>query len=151
MTIIVNSLDELKARAGEHLGYSEWLEVPQPRIDLFADATDDHQWIHTDPERAKSGPFGTTIAHGYLTLSLLIPLWSELVEIRGARTSINYGLNKVRFPAPVPVGSKIRLGATLAAVNDVPGGVEAVVDAVLECDGAAKPACVAQAIYRYYS
>jgi acyl dehydratase len=151
LTIIVNSLDELKARAGEHLGHSEWLEVAQDRIDTFAAATDDHQWIHTDPERARSGPFGTTIAHGYLTLSLLIPLWSELVEIRGARTSISYGLNKVRFPAPVPVGAKIRLAATLAAVNDVPGGVEAIVDAVLECEGAAKPACVAQAIYRYYS
>jgi acyl dehydratase len=151
MTIVVNSFDELKALAGQHLGYSQWLAVPQERIDTFADATDDHQWIHTDPERASSGPFGTTIAHGYLTLALLIPLWSELVEIRAARTSVNYGLNKVRFPAPVPAGSKLRLGATLASITDVPGGVEAVVDAALECEGATKPACVAQAIYRYYA
>jgi acyl dehydratase len=150
MTIIVSGIDELKARAGEHLGHSEWLEVTQDRINTFADATDDHQWIHTDPERASAGPYGTTIAHGYLTLSLLIPLWSELLEVQGVKMSINYGLNKVRFPAPVPVGSKIRLGATLAAVNDIPGGAEAVVDAVIECEGGAKPACVAQAIYRFY-
>ncbi len=151
MTVIVSGIDELKARAGEHLGYSEWLEVTQDRINTFADATDDHQWIHTDPERAAAGPYGTTIAHGYLTLSLLIPLWSELLEVQGVKMSINYGLNKVRFPAPVPVGSKIRLGATLAAVNDIPGGAEAVVDAVIECEGGAKPACVAQAIYRFYN
>jgi acyl dehydratase len=151
MTTIVNGIDDLKERAGEHLGFSEWLEVTQDRIGTFADATGDHQWIHTDPERAKSGPFGVTIAHGYLTLALLIPLWTELLEVRGISMSINYGLNKVRFPAPVPVGSKIRLSATLTAVNDVRGGVEAVVDAVLEREGAAKPACVAQAIYRYYS
>jgi len=150
MTVIVSGLEELKSWAGEHLGYSEWLEITQDRINTFADATSDHQWIHTDLERASAGPYGTTIAHGYLTLALLIPLWSELLEVRGVKMNINYGLNKVRFPAPVPVGSKIRLGATLAAVNDVKGGVEAVVDAVLECEGAAKPACVAQAIYRFY-
>jgi len=150
MTIIVNGIDELKAKAGEHLGHSEWLEVSQDRINTFADATDDHQWIHTDPERAAAGPYGTTIAHGYLTLSLLIPLWSELLEVRGVKMNINYGLNKVRFPAPVPVGSKIRLGATLAAVNDIPGGTEAVVDAVIERAGGDKPVCVAQGIYRFY-
>jgi acyl dehydratase len=149
MTVIVNGIDELKAKVGEHLGHSEWLEVGQDRINTFADATDDHQWIHTDPERAAAGPYGTTIAHGYLTLSLLIPLWTELLEVRGVKMNINYGLNKVRFPAPVPAGSKIRLGATLAAVNDIPGGAEAVVDAVIEREGGDKPVCVAQGIYRF--
>ena len=120
MTLIVNGLDELKAKAGQDLGYSDWLSVTQDRVDTFADATDDHQWIHVDVERASSGPFGGPIAHGYLTLSLLIPLWSQIIELRGIRMAVNYGLNKVRFPAPVPVGSKIRLGATLAEVKDVP-------------------------------
>ena len=151
MTIIVNGIAELKAKAGQHLGHSEWLEVTQDRINTFADATNDHQWIHTDPQRAGAGPYGTTIAHGYLTLSLLIPLWSEVLEVRGVTMKINYGLNKVRFPAPVPAGSKIRLGATLAAVNDIPGGAEAVVDAVIEREGGDKPVCVAQGIYRFYS
>jgi acyl dehydratase len=151
MTIIVNGIDELKAKAGEHLGYSEWLAVTQDRITTFADATNDHQWIHTDPQRASAGPYGTTIAHGYLTLSLLIPLWGEVLEVTGVTMKINYGLNKVRFPAPVPAGSKIRLGATLAAVNDIPGGAEAVVDAVIEREGGDKPVCVAQGIYRFYS
>lgn len=150
MTIIINGLDELRSKAGEHLGYSEWLKVTQDQINTFADATGDHQWIHTDTERAASGPFGGTIAHGYLTLALLIPLWSQIVEFRGIRMAINYGLNKLRFPAPVPSGAKIRLGATLAAVNDIPDGAEAVVDAVIECQGSPKPACVAQTVYRYY-
>jgi len=151
VTLIVNGLDELKAKVGEHLGHSDWLQVTQDRVNTFADATDDHQWIHVDVERAKSGPFRGPIAHGYLTLSLLIPLWSRLVELRGIGMAVNYGLNKVRFPAPVPVGSKIRLGATLYDVKDVPGGVEAVIDAVIECDGSDKPVCVAQAIHRYYT
>jgi len=151
MTIIVHGLDELKARTGKHLGYSDWLEVTQDRINMFADATDDHQWIHVDVERAKSGPFGGPIAHGYLTLSLLVPLWTELLEVRDIAMGVNYGLNKVRFPAPLPAGAKIRLGATLAAVTDVPGGVEALADAVIESDAAAKPVCVAQVVYRYYA
>jgi len=151
MTIIVHGLDELKARTGKHLGYSDWLEVTQDRINMFADATDDHQWIHVDVERAKSGPFGGPIAHGYLTLSLLIPLWTGLLEVRDIAMGVNYGLNKVRFPAPLPAGAKIRLGATLAAVTDVPGGVEVLADAVIESDAAAKPVCVAQVVYRYYA
>jgi len=151
MTVVVKSLDELRAKAGELLGYSDWLEVTQERVDTFADATGDHQWIHVDVERAKTGPFGGTIAHGYLTLSLLAPLFGDLLEIRGTSMSVNYGLNKVRFPSPVPVGSKIRLGATLAAVKDVAGGVEIVVDAVVEREGGDKPVCVAQAVYRHYS
>ena len=151
MTIIVHGLDELKARTGKHLGYSDWLEVTQDRINMFADATDDHQWIHVDVERAKSGPFGGPIAHGYLTLSLLIPLWTGLLEVRDIAMGVNYGLNKVRFPAPLPAGAKVRLGATLAAVTDVPGGVEALADAVIESDAGAKPVCVAQVVYRYYA
>jgi len=151
VTVIVNGLDELRARVGEHLGYSEWLEVTQDRVNTFADATDDDQWIHVDVERAKAGPFGGPIAHGFLTLSLLIPLWTELLELRGIGMAVNYGLNKVRFPSPVPVGSRIRLGASLAEVRDVAAGVEAVIDAVIECDGTAKPVCVAQAVHRYYA
>jgi acyl dehydratase len=148
---VITTLDELRASAGQHIGHSEWREITQHRIDAFADAADDHQWIHVDAARALSGPFSTTIAHGYLTLSLLVPMFSELADIRDAAMGINYGLNKVRFPAPVPSGSKIRLGATLAAVNDIPGGLEAVVDTIIEIEGTAKPACVAQAVYRYYT
>jgi acyl dehydratase len=151
LTITVCGLDGLRERAGHDLGYSEWTEVPQERIDAFADATDDHQWIHVNPERATKGPFGQTIAHGYLTLSLLIPLWNEVVELQGVRTAVNYGLNRVRFPAPVPAGAKIRLGAFLTEVTDVPGdGVQAVVDFTVHCDRTEKPVCVAQAVYRYY-
>jgi len=149
--MIVNGLAELKAQAGADLGYTGWLEVTQQRVDRFADATDDHQWIHVDPERARSGPFGGTIAHGYLTLSLLIPLFSELLVIQGIGMAVNYGLNKVRFPAPVPVGAKIRVAARLGEVEDVSGGgVQVVADFTVEIDGKDKPACVAQAVYRYY-
>jgi acyl dehydratase len=147
----VNGLDEIKALAGQHLGYSEWWEITQDRVNKFADATDDHQWIHVDPERAKTGPFGGPIAHGYLTLSLLIPLWSEILQIEGIKMAVNYGLNRVRFTAPVPVGAKIRLGTKLADVKEVSGGgVEALVEAVVEVEGATKPAVVAEAVYRYY-
>jgi acyl dehydratase len=148
MTTTVDTLAELTDLVGSDLGTSSWIEVGQARINLFADATDDHQWIHTDPERAKDGPFGQTIAHGYLTLSLLIPLWSQLLEVREARTKVNYGLGKVRFPAPVPAGSRVRLQATLAAVEPVAGGVQITVDASIECEGVAKPVCVAQPIFR---
>ena len=151
MTITVNGLGELKVLVGQHLGYSGWLQVDQDRINTFADATGDHQWIHVDVERSRSGPFGGPIAHGYLTLSLLVPLCNELAEVRGITMAVNYGLNKVRFPAPLPAGSKIRLGATLAAVVDVPGGVDALIDAVIESDASAKPVCVAQAVQRYYA
>ena len=151
MSITANGLDEIRAQAGADLGYTGWLEVTQDRVDTFADATDDHQWIHVDVEKAKTGPFGQTIAHGYLTLSLLIPLFSELLVIEGIGMAVNYGLNKVRFPAPVPVGAKIRLGGKLASVEDVKGGVEVVADFTVEVDGSAKPAVVAQAVYRYYA
>lgn len=151
MATVVDTLADLAPLVGTSLGSSAWVEVDQSRIDTFADATEDHQWIHTDPERAKDGPFGTTIAHGYLTLSLLIPLWSELLEVREVRTKVNYGLGKVRFPAPVPVGSKVRATATLAALDPVPGGVQLTIDAVIERDGADKPVCVAQPIFRFFA
>jgi acyl dehydratase len=151
MTTTVHGLDELKARLGEHLGYSDWLEIDQTRIDTFADATNDHQWIHTDPVRAATGPFGGTIAHGFLTLSLLIPLWDEILVMEGVTTKVNYGLNRVRFTGPVPAGSKIRAHATLTSVEDVKGGVQAVIDLTVERSGAEKPVCVAQAVHRYYA
>ena len=150
--IIVTGLDELQALAGRDLGHSSWLEITQERVNTFADATGDHQWIHVDAERAAAGPFHGTIAHGYLTLSLVIPLFSELLEIRGVRMGINYGLDKVRFPHPVPVGSKIRLAARVAGVEPVAGdGVQMALDFTVEIDGVEKPACVARAIYRQYA
>ncbi|MBO0776359.1 MAG: MaoC family dehydratase [Actinobacteria bacterium] len=152
MTVIANGLDELKALAGADLGRTGWREISQDRVNTFADATDDHQWIHVDLERAAAGPFGGPIAHGYLTLSLVIPMFGELLEVKGVSMGINYGLNKVRFPAPVPVGSRIRLAATLGAIEDA--GVNAVqveADLIMEVEGAGKPACAAQTIYRYYA
>ncbi|MFD5258996.1 MaoC family dehydratase [Streptomyces bobili] len=151
MSITVNGLDELKKLAGSDLGTSEWIEVTQERIDTFADATGDHQWIHVDPERAKDGPFGAPIAHGYLTLSLFIPLFTELLDVQGVTTKVNYGLNKVRFPSPVKVGSRIRLTARLAEVEEVPGGVQITVDGAVEIEGGAKPAAVLQSLSRFYA
>ncbi len=151
MTTTVLSVDELTALVGTHLGYSAWREVTQERVNTFADATDDHQWIHVDAERAAAGPFGTTIAHGFLTLSLLIPMWSEILRFDGVRLAINYGLNKVRFPSPVPVGSSIRTGATLVSVDTIAdGSVQIVVDFVIEREGGEKPCCIAQGLYRFY-
>jgi acyl dehydratase len=152
MTQIATGLDEIRALVGADLGATDWFEVTQDRVDLFADATDDHQWIHTDPERAAEGPFGGTIAHGYLTLSLLIPLFNELLEVRGVKMSVNYGLEKVRFPSPVRVGGKIRLLGTVDSVEDVAGdGVQMALTFTIEIDGGAKPACVAKALYRHYA
>jgi acyl dehydratase len=151
MSITVNGLDELKKLAGSDLGTSEWIEVTQERIDTFADATGDHQWIHVDPEKAKEGPFGAPIAHGYLTLSLFIPLFTELLDVQGVTTKVNYGLNKVRFPSPVKVGSRIRLVAKLAEVEDVPGGVQITVEGALEIEGGSKPAAVLQSLSRFYA
>ncbi|MCX4785025.1 MULTISPECIES: MaoC family dehydratase [unclassified Streptomyces] len=151
MPLTVNGIDEIKAQAGADLGHSGWLEILQPRVNTFADATGDHQWIHTDVERAKDGPFGGTIAHGYLTLSLLIPLWSELLQVEGVSMAVNYGLNKVRFPSPVRVGAKVRAHGRIVSVEEVKGGVEVVVDLTVEIDGSEKPACVAQAVYRFYA
>ena len=151
-TTTVHGLDELKALAGADLGVSDWIEVTQDRVNGFADATGDHQWIHTDVERATAGPFGAPIAHGYLTLSLIIPLFSRLLEIKGVRMSINYGLDRVRFPSPVKVGSRIRLAGKVVSVEEVAGnGVQMVLDFTVEVEGSDKPACVARAIYRHYA
>jgi acyl dehydratase len=141
----------LTGLAGADLGDSTWIEITQDRVNLFADATDDHQWIHTDPERAAAGPFGGPIAHGFLTLSLLIPMFGELLQVADASMAVNYGLNKVRFPAPVPVGARIRAHGTIAEVTSVAGGVQVTVDLTVEVEGGAKPACAAQGVYRYYS
>ena len=142
---------DLAALIGEPLGPGEWLEVPQSDIDLFAKATHDEQWIHCDVEKAKSGPFGGTIAHGYLTLSLLIPLWSELLVIEKRSMAVNYGLNKVRFPAPVPANSRVRMTATLTSVDEIPGnGVQVTIACTVECDASPKPVCIAEMVHRYY-
>jgi len=135
---------------GKPLGASDWLEVTQERIDRFADATGDHQWIHVDPERAKQGPFGKTIAHGYLTLSLVNCFLPQILEVRGVAMGVNYGCDKVRFPAPVPVGSRIRGVGTLVAAEEVKGGaVQATVRVTVEVEGGDKPACVADTISRF--
>jgi acyl dehydratase len=151
MTTTIAGIDDLKARVGKHLGYSEWHEVTQEQVNRFADATGDHQWIHVDLERAKAGPFGAPIAHGYLTLSLATELIVEAVHIVGVTMGINYGLNKVRFPAPVPVGSKLRAGVTLAAADEVAGGVQVALATTFEIEGGTKPVCVAEILFRYYS
>ncbi|GAA2879911.1 MaoC family dehydratase [Streptomyces mexicanus] len=148
----VTGLDEIKALAGADLGRTDWLEITQERVNTFADATGDHQWIHVDPERAAAGPFGAAIAHGYLTLSLVIPLFNDLLAIEGVSMSINYGLDKVRFPSPVKVGAKIRLHGVVDSVQEVKGnGVEMRLTFTIEVEGAEKPACVASAIYRHYA
>ena len=134
---------------GDTYGPSSWIEVPQERIDAFAEATGDHQWIHVDPERATAGPFGTTIAHGYLTLSLL-PAASYEVVPREGRMGINYGLNRVRFPAPVPVGSRVRAAFEVVAVDPFEGGAQVTMNATVERDGTEKPVCVAELVFRYY-
>jgi acyl dehydratase len=152
VTTTVQGLEELKALAGADLGHTDWLQIDQGRVNTFADATDDHQWIHVDPERAATGPFGGTIAHGYLTLALLIPLMSDLLDVSGVRMSLNYGLDKVRFPAPVPVGAKIRLKGQVATVDEVKGdGVQITIDFTVEIEGSDKPACVARGVYRHYA
>jgi acyl dehydratase len=148
--ITVNGADEIKALAGRDLGASDWLEVTQDRINTFADATGDHQWIHVDAARAADGPFGTTIAHGYLTLSLVIPLFGSLLKVNGTRMGVNYGLEKVRFPNPVRVGSRIRLAATVVDVAEVTGGLQMTCDFTVQIEGQDKPACVARTIYRQY-
>ena len=151
MTTTIKQPKDLLELIGHDLGTSNWLAIPQSDIDLFADATHDRQWIHVDVERAKTGPFGGPIAHGYLTLSLLIPLWSQILIIEDLGMAVNYGLNRVRFPAPVPAGSRVRLSATLAAAEEVSGqGIQATVDSVMHLEGAGKPACIAQMVHRYY-
>jgi acyl dehydratase len=147
---VINGLDELKSRIGQELGVSDWLEVTQEAIDAFADATGDHQWIHVDPERAKETPFGGTIAHGLYTLSLGPQFSYDLFEIAGVAFGLNYGYDKVRFPAPLPVGARVRMRATLAKADDVPGGVQFTVTQTFEREGSDKPVCVADALARVY-
>ncbi|MFC5803602.1 MaoC family dehydratase [Streptomyces formicae] len=147
---IFTSAEELTAGVGEQLGYSDWLEIEQKRIDLFAEATGDHQWIHVDPERAATGPFGKTIAHGYLTLSLLPTLVPQIMRVEGMKMGINYGTNKVRFPSPVPVGSRLRATAALKSVEEAGGGVQVTAVVTVEREGGDKPVCVAESVSRYF-
>jgi acyl dehydratase len=145
------TVEDLKAAVGTVVGQSDWITVDQERINTFADATGDHQWIHVDPERAAQGPFGTTIAHGYLTLSLIPMLSTDVIKVKGARMGVNYGLNKVRFPAPVPVGSKVRATFELVSVEEVDGGgVQVVSRVTVEREGGDKPVCVAETVSRSY-
>ncbi|MGH9102480.1 MAG: MaoC family dehydratase [Acidimicrobiales bacterium] len=140
----------LAGLVGTHLGWTPWREVTQDQVDRFADATDDHQWIHVDAERAAEGPFGGTVAHGYLTLSLGPALLSNLLVVEGVPMALNYGANRVRFPAPVPVGRRLRMGALLVGLDHFEGGAQATLQLTFEVEGAAKPSCVAEVVYRFY-
>ncbi|WP_372734763.1 MaoC family dehydratase [Nocardioides sp.] len=140
------SIDELEAAVGQDLGTTEWIEMDQARVNLFADATDDHQWIHVDQDQAAAGPFGGTIAHGYLTLSLIPWLSSQIFNVETPGARLNYGLNKVRFPNPVKVGARIRAGASIVSLTDVPAGKQLTVSYAIEIEGEAKPACVAETV-----
>ncbi len=143
---VFNGIGELEQAVGTHLGYSEWHTVTQEQIDLFAEATGDHQWIHVDPERAAQGPFGTTIAHGYLTLSLLPQLVWQVYRVDGVEMGINYGSNKVRFPSPVPSGSRVRAGVELVKLESTNAGVQVTARVTIEREGSDKPACIAEAL-----
>jgi acyl dehydratase len=143
-------LADMEGFVGKELGSSEWLLIDQPRVNLFADATDDHQWIHLDAERAKSGPFGATIAHGFLTLSLLPAMLETSYAFADVRMTINYGLGRVRFPAPVKVGGRVRGHMTLKRYEQIDGGAQLTIEASIECEGTPKPVCVAESLLRYY-
>ncbi|KAE8764253.1 MaoC family dehydratase [Georgenia thermotolerans] len=145
------TFQDLPGLAGTDLGFSGYREITQEQVNLFADATDDHQWIHVDPERAKDGPFGAPIAHGYLSLSLIIPFSEELLDVEGVTTKVNYGLDKVRFPSPVKVGSRVRMGSTVREVTEVPGGYQLTLDNVIEVEGGTKPAVAATTLFRFYA
>jgi acyl dehydratase len=146
---VLNGPDDVRAHLGSHLGYSEWITVEQDRVNLFADATGDHQWIHVDVDRAATGPFGAPIAHGYLTLSLSNFFLPQIVEVQGFSAGVNYGVDKVRFPSPVKVGSRVRAGAELTAVSDVTGGLQTTIVITIEVEGSAKPACVIESLSRW--
>ena len=151
MPTVFETPADLQQAVGQHLGYSDWLEITQERIDLFADATGDHQWIHVDPERAREGPFGATIAHGYLTQSLVNHFLPQILEVRGISMGVNYGADRLRFPAPVPVGSRIRGGGELLRAEPTKdGAIQAVVRVTVEIEGGDRPACVIDTISRYY-
>ncbi len=147
---IINGADEVKSLVGQHLGYSDYMEVTQDRVNKFAEATGDFQWIHVDVEKANAGPFGGPIAHGYLTLSLGPCLYPTVVHFAGFSMGVNYGANKIRFPSPVAVGSMVRLGVKLLSVEDVAGGIQTALEFTFECEGATKPSCVAEIIFRSY-
>ncbi|MCY3860686.1 MAG: MaoC family dehydratase [bacterium] len=150
MGTVFATVDDLPAAVGQHLGWSDWMEITQERVNQFADATGDHQWIHIDPERAATeSPYGATIAHGYLTLSLTNMFLPSLITVEQVSMGINYGVNKVRFPAPVPVGSRVRVGAELSSVDEINGGVQAVITITVEVEGSPKPACVVESLTRY--
>jgi acyl dehydratase len=150
MTTVFKQPQELFSALGAELGTSEWLELDQQRINLFAEATGDHQWIHVDPERAKDGPFGKCIAHGYLTLSLVNLFLPQIVDVQGISMGVNVGCDRIRFPAPVPVGSRVRGSGELISVEEIKGGVQAVVRVTVEIEGNDRPACVADTISRYF-
>jgi acyl dehydratase len=148
--LTINGIEDLKSRAGQELGVSDWLEIDQDVIDAFADATGDHQFIHVDPERASQTPFGGTIAHGLLTLSIGPKLSYEMYTVENVAFGVNYGYDRIRFPSPLPVGSKVRMRATLDTIDDVPGGVQFKVTQTFEREGGDKPVCVAEHLVRLY-
>jgi acyl dehydratase len=151
MAVRALTLDDLKGMKGQSLGTSEWHLVTQDEIDRFADCTHDHQWIHVDPERARrESPFGGPVAHGYYTLSLAPYLIEQIFAVKGIRMGVNYGLNKLRFPSPVPVGKRVRVSATLGDYEENPQGAQVTVALTFQVEGAEKPACVAEAVYRYF-
>ena len=150
MTTVFENPQALLAAQGQHLGYSDWLEIDQDRINLFADATGDHQWIHVDPEKAADGPFGKTIAHGYLTLSLANLFLPDLMKVESFSMGVNYGCDKVRFPAPVPVDSRIRGAGEVISAEEVKGGVQVVVRITIEIEGSERPACIIDTISRFF-
>ncbi|MEO5974993.1 MAG: MaoC family dehydratase [Ilumatobacteraceae bacterium] len=150
MTTQIDGIDKLSEFVGEHLGFSPYITISQEQVQQFADATGDHQWIHLDVEKAKTGPFGGTIAHGYLTLSLGPTLLPQIFRVGGVAMGINYGTNKVRFMSPVKVGSQLRAGAKVISVDEITGGAQVALEVTFECEGASKPSCVAEVIFRYY-
>lgn len=149
MTVVLSGVEGIRSHIGQHLGYGEYVEVTQQRINQFAEATGDHQWIHVDVEKAKTGPYGKTIAHGLLTLSMIGALNRGIFKFEGFKMGVNYGYEKIRFPSPVPVGSKIRLGAKIVSAEDIPNGIQTIMEFTIEAEGAAKPACIAQMIFRH--
>ncbi|MGM0928136.1 MAG: MaoC family dehydratase [Actinomycetota bacterium] len=150
MSNTVVNFEDLPGLVGKDLGYTDYREITQDQINTFADATDDYQWIHTDVEKAKEGPFGAPIAHGFLTLSLIIPLWSELFDVEGVKTKVNYGLDRVRFTNPVKAGSKVRMHSTIAEVTEVKGGVQIKTNNTIEIEGEERPAVIAEFLARFY-
>lgn len=149
MATVFEGVEGIRAQLGQHLGFGDWVTVTQERIDQFAEATGDHQWIHVDVEKAKTGPYGKTIAHGLLTLSMMGVLRGDLFRWEGFKMGVNYGYEKIRFPTPVPVGSRVRLGAKVLAVEAIPNGAQTTMELTVEVEGAGKPACVSQMIFRH--